>query len=338
MKKKINKERQNDIVSQLHQGKSSRNVAKMFGVGKSTVQRIAKKKNLILNDKGGRKKKLSLREEKFCVKKITSGEAKSVVELTKILKNEMEVEVGRKTVARALNNSGLKAGEKKKKPALSPKNIKSRLEFAKNHQDWTEEDWNRVIFSDESKINRFNSDGRSWCWFRENKQLEERTVKPQRKFGGGGIMIWACMTHMGVGFMCKIEGNMDQHLYKSILEDDLMKTIEYYQLDEEKLIFQHDNDPKHKSKLVQEWLSDQEFPTLQWPAQSPDLNPIEHLWSEVKRQLNKFDSPPKGVLELWERVQSIWNNISVEICRNLYNSMPRRIAAVIKAKGRWTKY
>ena len=151
-------------------------------------------------------------------------------------------------------------------------------------------------------------------------------------------MVWGCMTSKGVGYLCKIEGTMDQHLYKTILEEDLKQTMEFYHLEPEEVIFQHDNDPKHKSKLVQEWLSNQEFDVLPWPAQSPDLNPIEHLWSEVKRKLNKFESPPKGLLELWERIESVWNEITPQTCQNLISSMPRRISDVIKAKGKWTKY
>jgi transposase len=338
MCKKINKSTENDIVSQLLLGKTSRNVANHQHVSQTTVRRIAKAKNIQLKSKGGAKKKLSLRDEKFCTKQIISGASKSVTELTKTLKEKHNISVDRRTVARALNNRGLRAGEKKKKPGLSQKNIKARFEWAKERKDWTVQDWNRVIFSDESKINRFNSDGRSWCWFRDVKQLEDRTVKITFKHGGGGLMVWGCMTSKGVGYLCKIEGIMDQHLYKTILEEDLNETMEFYELDPQEVIFQHDNDPKHKSKSVQKWLSEQEFDVLPWPAQSPDLNPIEHLWSEVKRKLNKFSSPPKGILELWERIQVTWNEISPQTCQNLFASMPRRVSDVIKAKGRWTKY
>ena len=78
---------------------------------------------------------------------------------------------------------------------------------------------------------------------------------------------------------------------------------------------------------------------LEWPAQSPDLNPIEHLWSKVKRELNKYESPPNGMIELWARIQEIWDQkITVNDCLILIESMPRRIEAVRKAKGWWTKY
>jgi len=77
---------------------------------------------------------------------------------------------------------------------------------------------------------------------------------------------------------------------------------------------------------------------MQWPAQSPDLNPIEHLWSHLKKKLADYDTPPKGILELWERVQEEWEEIGPEVCQNLIESMPRCVEAVIKAKGGYTKY
>jgi hypothetical protein len=77
---------------------------------------------------------------------------------------------------------------------------------------------------------------------------------------------------------------------------------------------------------------------LKWPSYSPDLNPIENLWSHLKRELGTYDQPPRGILELWDRVQEKWEEIEPQVCRDLIESMPRRMAAVIKAKGGVTKY
>jgi hypothetical protein len=123
--------------------------------------------------------------------------------------------------------------EKEAKPKISAKNIKERLNFARRHKDWTVEDWKRVIWSDETKINWFCLDGRSWCWVRDGESRQPRQVKETVKHGGRSIMLWGCLTVHGSEFMCKIEGRMDQHLYKCILEDNLMKTIEWYDLEPE---------------------------------------------------------------------------------------------------------
>ena len=77
---------------------------------------------------------------------------------------------------------------------------------------------------------------------------------------------------------------------------------------------------------------------LFWPPQSPDLNPIEHLWAHVKRELAKYPEPPKGYNMLWERVIDVFYSIPKEVYQNLIESMPARIQAIKKAKGGYTKY
>ena len=86
------------------------------------------------------------------------------------------------------------------------------------------------------------------------------------------------------------------------------------------------------------WLEEQPFGVLDWPAQSPDLNPIEHLWAWLKRRLNQYDRAPSGMVELWERVQAEWDKFGAGECKRLIHSMPDRIRAVLKARGGWTEY
>lgn len=325
-------------MSLFEKGLSQRKIAFKLKIPKSTVADQLKMMKLKRIDKGGRPEILTDRDENFCVNQMTTGKCPTVVKLSKEIKTRFDIDVHPDTISRALKRKGLESGIKKKKPALSRRNIKQRLDFAKSHQDWTVEDWKLVIFSDETKINRFNSDGMEWYWAKDVNALTPQSVHQTIKHGGGGIMMWGCMTAKGPGFATKIDSTMDQHLYKQILEDELMDTIEYYEFDEKKVIFQQDNDPKHTAKSVKEWLRDQEFKTMTWPSQSPDLNPIEHLWAHVKRKLNQFESPAKGMNELWERIEEVWNQIDAQTCLNLITSMPARIDAVLKAKGKWTKY
>ena len=138
--------------------------------------------------------------------------------------------------------------------------------------------------------------------------------------------------------MNKLEGTMTKEVYVQVLEDDLVKTVEYYGLEEDKITFQHNNAPSHKASLTRNWLSNRGIEVLEWPSYSPDLNPIENLWSHLKWELGSYDHPPGGVLELREQIQEKWEEFELKVCQDLIESMPRRMAAVIKAKGQVTKY
>jgi len=151
-------------------------------------------------------------------------------------------------------------------------------------------------------------------------------------------MVWGSMMAGGVGIACQIEGTMTGEMYTDILDTHLRETFDKFEIDGDNYIFQHDNDPKHTSKKAQQWLEDNDIEVPTWPAQSPDLNLIEHLWAIVKRRLARYDTPPKGTAELWDRFCVGWDEISEEECMKLVESMPRRIAAVLEAKGKWTRY
>ena len=194
------------------------------------------------------------------------------------------------------------------------------------------------MWSDETKINCLGSGGRKWAWKGAGEGLSDRLVQGTQKFGGGSLMIWGCMLWEGPGYATKIEGRMDAKLYTGIMEDELQETLDYYGKNPQDIIFQQDNDPKHTSKLAKDWFQTHGIKVMTWPAQSPDLNPIEHLWDHLKRRLGGYENAPGGMEELWERVQVEWEKIGADVCQNLIESMPRRVEAVIKAKGGYTKY
>ncbi|KAJ8502217.1 hypothetical protein ONZ51_g5 [Trametes cubensis] len=272
--------------------------------------------------KGGRPSKLSSTTISYAQRLICSGEADAAVDVHKQLKDVCTKPVSTQTVRRHLKKHGMKAVVKRKHLLLLKRHIRARLDFALAHQDWTLEDWKRVIWSDETKIN---------C-------LGSRLVEGTMKYGGGSLMLWGCFGWEGPGYAMKIEGKMDANLYVSILEDALQDSLEYWGQTPNDIVFQQDNDPKHTSKKTKTWFKDHGFEVMEWPAQSPDLNPIEHLWGILKRKLASHKEPPASIDELWKRVEAEWEKISAKECRDLIESMPRRVAAVLKAKGGYTKY
>ena len=162
--------------------------------------------------------------------------------------------------------------------------------------------------------------------------------KESRKFGGGGVSIWGCIWYQCPGMMCKISGNMTGNLYATILREELVDTIDFCNLVQSEVIFQQDNDSKHTSIVAMKFWSTSDITLMKWPSQSPDLYPIEHIWARVKTNISKKGRPIQGMVELWDLVKSEWKKLSVSDCRTLIDSMPRRIEAVIKARGLWTKY
>ena len=168
---------------------------------------------------------------------MTRGKLNTVVEATKNVQEAFGMQVCVEIVRRALCRVGLQSQDKQKNPRLSIKNVKTRLDFARAHLDWTIDDWSCAIYSDESKINRFCSNGISWCWSCDPHELSTCIVIETVKHGGGGIMIWGNMTSQGPGLVYKIESRLNQHGYRQILEQIIDDTIRKYNLDATKVIF-----------------------------------------------------------------------------------------------------
>ena len=218
---------------------------------------------------------------------------------------------------------------KRKCSLLTKRHRKEQLDWAEQCKEYTLENWKRVIWTDETKINHLGSDGRKWVWKEVGEPLNDRWEESTVKFGGGNVMMWGCMFWEGIEYATRIEGKMDAELQES---------LHYYHKSSFNVIFQQDNDPKHTSKQAQNWFRDHGFTVIKWPAQSPDINPIEHLWWYLKQRLDEYENPPKSLQELWECCEVEWEKIPKEVCQNLIESMPRRVAAVLKAKRGHTKY
>jgi hypothetical protein len=128
---------------------------------------------------------------------------------------------------------------------------------------------------------------------------------------------------------------MDGQRYREILNNNLLKSARQLRLNRN-FIFQQDNDPKHIANLTKAWLHSKKLNGLQWPSQSPDLNPIENLWTTLKKLFHQRSS--RNFIDLKQICKEEWATISEECCKKLTDTYRKRLQAVIDNKGYATKY
>jgi transposase len=323
-------------------GFSNKIITERTGFPRRSIQKICKtvRETNSFKDRPrkGRPPKMTEREKRKAVLLLKQKKATTATAIQKELAANYDVSVCSKTVSRVLKEFGFVARIKKKKPKLTTAHKKARLAWAKKYENWSVEEWKKVVWSDESKFNVIQSDGKEYFWTQHPSVITEDSITPTMKFGGGGVNVWSCITWEGTGFSCKINETLDAELYCRILREELMKTFEYYGIDKEEAIFQHDNDPKHTSKLANDALSDLDLKVMTWPSQSPDLNPIEHYWDHVGRQLKQKQVIVRTKDQLWIELEKILIEKNKELCRKLISTMPRRVLDLIKAKGGHTKW
>ncbi len=164
-----------------------------------------------------------------------------------------------------------------------------------------------VTWTDDSQFLLRHSDGRVRMWRKEHESMDPSCLVSTVQAADGGVMVLGIFSWNTLGPLVPIE-----HYFK---------IYEIYQ-------------------IISDWFleHDNEFTLLKWPPQSPDLNPIEHLWDVVEREIRIMDVQPTNLQQLRDAIMSIWTKISEECLQHLVESMPRRIKAVLKAKGGPTQY
>ncbi|CAJ0937853.1 unnamed protein product [Ranitomeya imitator] len=236
------------------------------------------------------------------------------------------------TDKRRLCAAGLHGKIAARKPLLRTGNKQKRLVWAKEHKEWTLDQWKSVLWSDESKCETFGSNHHVFVRCRKDEQMDFTCLVPTVKHGGGGVMVWGCCAGDTVGDLFKIEGILNQHGYHSILQQHAIPSS--LRLVGPSFIFQQDNDPKHTSRLCKGYLTKKEsngvLRQMTWPPQSPDLNPIEMVWGELDHRVKA--KGPTSAKHLWERLQDCWKTIPGDYLLKLIKRMPRVCKAVIKAK------
>ena len=151
----------------------------------------------------------------------------------------------------------------------------SRKKLTIEHVIWTEEQWDCIHFSDESKLNLFSYDGRVFIQRSHKEQYSPQCTKTSIKFGGGSVIVFGMISTADTGPLVRLHGKINITVYKEILKKHVLNLrTAINQL----AVFMQDNTPYHTAKSVKAFLSEEDVTVMEWPAQSPDMNPIENVW------------------------------------------------------------
>ncbi len=253
------------------------------------------------------------------------------------LKRKYQFEPSARTIDRRLREANLFGRVARHKKRLTAEEKRARLSFAEGYLHMTVEDWMKIMFADEKK---FKGEGfMGQVWVRRPKGEADNPAYQVQKFPHPvKLNVWGCFCGRGLGYCYIFNENMNGKMLKKILGTHLKESAElHFEQDPPELWrLLQDNDPKHKSVLVRNWLFTNGIGLLEFPPYSPDLNPIENLWNDLARRVEA--RPASTLEELQDVIADEWERTSPAYLRKLARSMPKRCQAVIDAKGDHTKY
>jgi transposase len=323
-----------------HTSKSQREIARIVGVSQRAISNIIKlgKEADTLHPeckaRCGRKAKSSPEVARMIIEESVNDPRKTSNDLRKFIET-MGISLSSRTVRRCLVDGGRLARRPSKKQLLTSAMREKRLEWAEKYQSWTKYDWRMVLFSDES---HFMVQGQHSQYVRRSKgepinqaHMNQYVKHPQKR------MFWGSFCYKGVGSLRPIMGIMNADRYIDVVNNNIQKDMKEA-FTGGNGIFQQDLAPCHRAKKVRKLFREKNIRLLDWPGNSPDLNPIENLWSIVKAELLKRDCTTEA--KLTRSVIDIWFSDPKinKCCLKLVDSMPERIMQVILNRGGHTKY
>lgn len=322
-------------------GYSQRRIALTMGVPRTTIRdaiRRFRETGLYTRRPGqGRHRCTSARDDRFIVSNVLRNRFSTAPEVSTCLLEIRNVSVSERTIRRRLSEQNLRAFRPARAPLLLPRHRTARLDFAREYAHWTVEEWKNVLFSDESRIALKGPDGRQRVYRRRNERFAPCTITQTVGYQGGSIMVWGAISYEGrTDLVVFNRGSVNAQRYvEEVLQDHVVPFAPFIG---DNFRLMHDNARCHTARLVNEYLNEVGVPVLPWPAQSPDLNPIEHIWDNLKRRVRARLPAPTTLGELKRAVVEEWHNIPQTDIQEIMDRLPNRLQEVIRARGGNTRY
>lgn len=325
----------------MEDGRSHRYVARLLNVSHSTIQRVLGRfRETGRNTRRpgcGRKRKSVALDDRFLILTSLRDRHLTSVQTRNRLREIRGTNLSVWTVRRRLQEVGLNAC----RPATGPKLLRhhrvARLQFAREHVNWNLGQWRNVLFTDESRFCVHSPDGRKRVWRRAGERFSACTFSSRLSHNGGSVMVWAGISMEACTDLVFIdEGSLTAHRYiEEILADHIVPFAPFIG---DNFVLMQDNARPHTARCVTEYLTEVGIIKMNWPACSPDGNPIEHVWDMLERRVRGRAVAPSIKNELCVALQEEWLKIPQDAIRELIIGMSRRMQAIIRARGGNTRY
>ncbi|GFX26171.1 transposable element Tcb2 transposase [Trichonephila clavipes] len=215
---------------------------------------------------------------------------------------------------------------------ISATTRRNRLCWAREHVSWTQQQWASVLFTDESRFTMESDSGCLLIWREQRTRYHQSNTVERHSYRGGGILVWAGISLGGHTDLHVFHGGTVTGLrYRDEILDPYVRP--YAAAIGNDFILMDDNARPHRARIVEEYLEDHGLERMEWPTRSPDLNPIEHLWNYLGREVATLNPPPRSLHELKQGLLCVWSSLPIPVSDNLINSMGNRCRQCIQVRG-----
>ncbi|GFU52594.1 transposable element Tcb2 transposase [Trichonephila clavipes] len=241
-------------------------------------------------------------------------------------------QISRKTVARRLRGGGLYARRPVVCVPLTKQHLTARLQWCREHHNWTEQDWACVLFSDESRFSLSSECRRQLIWRESGTAYHLENIQEKDRYPTCSIMVWAgIMINGRTRLHVVANGTMTGQRY---IDEVLLPHVRLFRgAVGDKFVFMDDNATCHRTLAVQDCLDSEGIQRLVWPARSPDLNPIENVWDALGRQVAGRNYPPTNKNTLIRALTEEWDKLIQQLLDNVVQSMVRCVECCITIHG-----
>jgi len=327
-------------LGMLQRNTSMREVARQLGVSHSVISRLWHRHlatgRLQDRPRSGRPKKTTNREDRYITRQAIQNRWAPSSFIRQQLRAYSNVNVSLQTIRNRLHAANIRSYRPAVRRRLTPDHRRQRRAFCRRHGRWNRRQWAQVLFSDESRFCLFSNDGRRNVWRRRGERYLDCTVRETVSFGGGSVMVWGAFSLHHRSPLYHVQGNLTGVRYRDeILARLVVPTL---QLIGPGAILQDDNARPHRAGVANNFVQAAQINRMDWPSNSPDLNPIEHVWDELDRRVRRNHPAPANANQLLQMLQAEWQGLPQAFFTKLINSMRTRCADCLNNNGGYTRY